>query len=113
MAAPSAAPLISVTCAAARPRATFAAPSASPVSCTCCACDSAARIVACRTPSAFTIAARRSASAGFTRRARLRDARVALHAREILLSELLDVALGVADARDRERVDVDTARLEV
>src|SRR5467141_1352659 len=59
MAAPSAAPPISVTCAAARPRATFAAPSASPVSCTCCAWASAARIAACRAPSALTIAARR------------------------------------------------------
>src|SRR5256886_8155105 len=49
----------------------------------------------------------------FLRRARLRDTRVALHAREILLAELLDVALRVANARDRQCVDVDAARLEV
>ena len=50
---------------------------------------------------------------GFLRRARLRDACIALHAGEVLLAELLDVALRVLDARDRERVDVDAARLEV
>src|SRR5919201_4158152 len=50
---------------------------------------------------------------GLLRRARLRDPRVADDTREVLLPELLDVALRIADARDRERVDVDAARLEV
>ena len=50
---------------------------------------------------------------GLLRRARLRDACVADNAREVLLAQLLDVALRVADACDRERIDVDAARLEV